>query len=87
MNSDVDLAGQLGHYAAGLRRMREFDIRRVEEIAKKRNLTKDQLVDNDDCVDDDKGYWMRGCVSYVSIPSGRGWRLGYRVEQLATYSG
>lgn len=36
--------------------------------SKKTNLTKNQLVDNDDCVDDDKGYCIVACVSYSVGP-------------------
>jgi hypothetical protein len=46
------------------------------------NLTKNQLVDNDDCVDDDKGYWI---VDVLAIPSGHG-VSSYKAEQCATFS-
>ena len=41
---------------------------------KRTNLTKNQLVDNDDRVDDDKGYWI---VAYVSYSVGL--RLAYLI--------
>lgn len=42
-------------YVAWSQRIREGD-QGVEEIVKRTNLTKNQLVDNDDRVDDDKRY-------------------------------
>lgn len=48
-------------------RIREGDRRRGGN-SEKTNLTKNQLVDNDDRVDDDKGYCIVACVSYSVGP-------------------
>lgn len=56
----------MGYVAMQLwsQRIREGDRQRGGNGEKKTNLTKNQLVDNDDRVDDDKGYWIVAYVSY-----------------------